>query len=186
MKDVLLLEAARMSAGPPATDLARYARREYGSPDARWLTSPAPAREPVRDGGPKGLRRRARALFGRIAAFLRGPSPADRPPAVPPLPSAHRGAAEDAMGAAVFLTTPRRRTVDTSELARYSRYEFGTESLSWMVPEPPVDPHDHEEALARWLRGEDAALEAWLSEPDPELARTPERIRRPVATTATT
>ncbi len=193
MEDFLLMGAAVMSPRPPATDLARYARNEYGTPYTAWLTSSARrARFPM-NGGRSGWVHRARALLGRIAAVFRAPLLPSRAPVTLTRAPVSRGPSEDAMGAAMFLTTPRRRTVDTSELGRYMRLEYGDEDPAWIVPDLPVENHDHDEALMRWLQGEDAAFEEWLSEPEsepeaepePEQKRTPARLRgrRPVIAT---
>jgi hypothetical protein len=84
----------------------------------------------------------------------------------------------------MFVTPPRtwKRNVDaeTSDLARYSRTEHATPDPAW-IAEPRATEAGNGgegalEALKRWLRGDDAALEEWLG-------ATPAPGKREVRTT---
>jgi len=70
----------------------------------------------------------------------------------------------------MFVTPPRTWKRDTeaeaSDLGRYSRLEHGTRDPTW-INEARVSGAENGgegtlEALKRWLRGDDAALEEWL------------------------
>lgn len=158
----------------PSSDLDRYVRLEYGTSNTTWLVRSAPANgAPVRPNrGRTGWASKARVFVEKVVDFLFPPNPPARGPAALSRDLAYRGGTEDAMGAAMFLTTPRRRaTVDTSELGRYSRLEYGTADPTWIVPDTLADEERHRKALERWLRGDDKAFEEWLGEPHPLPAR---------------
>ena len=169
MEDFLLLGNMVMGAKASSSDLARYARLEYGTPDTAWLIRSVPARtvSVPHNGGRRGWATRARVLVAKMAALLLSPLPDRRSPA-----PAYESVAGDFCSAATFLTTPRRRpTVDASELGRYSRLEFGTPDPAWIVSDRPTDEVRHRKALERWLRGDDRAFEEWLGGPLPVRAR---------------
>ena len=70
----------------------------------------------------------------------------------------------------MFVTPPRTWKRDTeaeaSDLGRYSRTEHGTPDPTWIAGPRAAGAENGGdgalEALKRWVRGDDAALEGWL------------------------